>query len=256
METITILEVRIDKVGEEEALDLIHSWLKIKKKRVIVTPNIEFIMAAQKDREFKKILDKSDLSIPDSSRFGWSEAIIREKNKVKRLLLWPLFPLSRVFFRDFPVTTGTDLMEKLCNYSDDWGFRISLLGGREGVADKAAECLKKKYPKIKIVYAKSGGRVNISGESENDLKIPPTDILFVAFGHGKQEKWIEANKDKVDAKIFMGVGGAFDYLSGEVVRAPNPIRNLGLEWLYRLFTQPWRIKRFGSLIAYIFTFAG
>src|SRR3989338_5459360 len=77
------------------------------------------------------------------------------------------------------------------------------------------------------------------------------DILFVAFGHIKQEKWIGKNLKKIPVKVAMGVGGAFDYLSGEVMRAPKFIRVLGLEWLFRLILQPWRIKRQLALVKYM-----
>lgn len=73
------------------------------------------------------------------------------------------------------------------------------------------------------------------------------DIMFVAFGHKKQEKWMQANLSKLNTRVMVGVGGAFDYLSGSVPRAPFLIRNLGFEWLFRLVIQPWRIRRFWKL---------
>jgi DNA polymerase-3 subunit gamma/tau len=78
------------------------------------------------------------------------------------------------------------------------------------------------------------------------------DILFVAFGHVKQEKWISKNLSKTNVSVMLGVGGAFDYLSGEVSRAPKWLRIIGFEWLYRLILQPWRVFRFGSLVRFIF----
>ncbi len=78
------------------------------------------------------------------------------------------------------------------------------------------------------------------------------DIMFVAFGHGKQEKWIYKNLPKLNTRVMMGVGGAFDYLSGEVPRAPEMIRQMGMEWLFRLMNQPWRIKRFWKLFYFIY----
>jgi len=86
--------------------------------------------------------------------------------------------------------------------------------------------------------------------AQND--IPQTDLLFIAFGPPKQEKWIANNLDKVPIKVAMGVGGAFDYLSGNVFRAPKWLRDLGMEWLFRLSLQPWRIKRQLSLLKFIF----
>ena len=282
MNKVDILGVKIDKVSLDEASNLVWGWVKAKSKKYIVTPNIEFIIAAQQDSKFKKILNLADLSIPDSARLGWSEGLIREKNPVKKALIWLLFPVAKIVYPDFPVTTGTDLMEKLISQSVDKAATIGLLGGKEGVALKLSECLKEKYPGVRISFIGTGGVIDESGteiervgsieykhslrlrlrveSKKNETKpsslytlypIPHTDILFVAFGHIKQEKWIYNNLKKVDAKVFIGVGGAFDYLSGEVVRAPIILRRLGFEWLFRLIVQPWRIKRFGALFKFL-----
>ncbi|MBI2334188.1 WecB/TagA/CpsF family glycosyltransferase [Candidatus Daviesbacteria bacterium] len=202
-----ILGVKIDDVNMDEALEIVHQWLQKSEKRYIVTPNPEFIMTAQKDPEFKETLNNADLSIPDGAGLKLSGRI---KN----------------------IVAGVDLMERLVDKSRDWGVTVGLLGGGPGVAEKAAECLQKKYPKIKI---------------DN---IAP-DILFVAFGAPKQEKWIVQNLPKLKVKVAMGVGGAFDYLSGKVPRAPEFLRSLGLEWLFRLIIQPWRIKRQMALLRYL-----
>ena len=147
------------------------------------------------------------------------------------------------------------------------------MGGKGGVAKRAAECLRKKYPKVQIVFADSGGEIDddgnviartpdlIRGTKQSNERLPrpfgarndggSLDILFVAFGHIKQEKWIGKNLKNIPVKVAMGVGGAFDYLSGEVMRAPKFIRVLGLEWLFRLILQPWRIKRQLALVKYM-----
>lgn len=209
-----ILGVKIDDVNMDQALEIVHQWLQKSEKRYIVTPNPEFIMAAQKDLEFRKILNDADLSIPDG-------AGLKLSGKVKNTV------------------SGVDLMEKLVERSADWGATVGLLGGRDGVAEKTAECLLQKYPKIKIVFA-------------NDEKASgKCDFLFVAFGAPKQEKWIAENLPKLPVKVAMGVGGAFDYISGKTPRAPKWLRSLGLEWLFRLMIQPWRIKRQISLVKYL-----
>lgn len=202
-----ILGVKIDDVNMDEALEIVYGWLQESKKKYIVTPNPEFIMTAQKDLEFKKILNDADLSIPDGNGLKLSGKV---KNNV----------------------SGVDLMEKLVEKSADWGVTVGFLGGRDGVAEKTAECLQKKYPRIKIDNASP-------------------DLLFVALGAPKQEKWISQNLPKLKVRVAMGVGGSFDYLSGRVLRAPKWLRNLGLEWLFRLVIQPWRIKRQLVLLKYI-----
>lgn len=256
MQQVKILDVKVNRVDLDDVLATIREWTKQKSKHYIVSPNIEFIVAAQKDLEFRKILNDADLSIPDSSRLGWAEQILSEKNLFKKILLWPFFILPiKPFIKDFPLVTGVDLMENICQDFQDSAATIGLLGGQSGVAEKLSECLIKKYPKLSIPFVTDGGRVSLQGELD-DKNLPKVkmeiDVLFVAFGHIKQEKWIVKNIQNFPAKVFIGVGGAFDYLSGSIPRAPLFTRSLKLEWLFRLIFQPWRIKRFISLVKFVF----
>lgn len=248
-----ILGVKIDDYNMDQALEKVLSWLKEKGKHYIVTPNPEFIVAADKDPEFKKILNNADLAIPDGSSLGFSYWLLK-RNKLIRLILWPIMltPLKQLM--SFDRVAGIELMESLCNKAADYGFTIGLLGGDKEVAEKCADCLRKKYQKLKIVYIDSGGVVDQSGQLiEGEIKpLVSMDILFVAFGHIKQEKWIKNNLPKIPVKVAMGVGGAFDYLSGNIPRAPEFIRDLGFEWLFRLIIEPWRIKRQFALLKYLY----
>lgn len=221
-----VLGVKIDDINIDQAVNLVLGWLKGKTKHYIVTPNPEFLVAAQKDPVFKKILNDADLSIPDGVGLKLS-------GKVKNTVY------------------GTDLMEKLVELSAENGFVVSFLGGKKGVAERCAECLKLRYPKLKISFASGGMEVDENGKMLDHKFLPKADILFVAFGHIKQEKWIAQNLSKLDVKVAMGVGGAFDYISGLVPRAPLFIRSLGFEWLFRLIVQPWRVKRQMALIKYL-----
>jgi len=211
---VTILGVNIDDVSIDQAISIVAGWLQEGGKHYIVTPNPEFIVSAYGDPEFKKILNKADLAIPDGAGLKFS-------GKIKN------------------TTTGVDLMEALCQKASKSGWKIRLIGGKDGVAGRTSEKLKEKYPGLEVVYAENGLEVN-------------SDLLFVAFGMGKQEKFIYENLDKLPTKVAMGVGGAFDYISGNVKRAPIWMRQLGLEWLFRLIIQPWRIKRQVNLFKFIF----
>lgn len=216
-----ILGVKVDDVSLDEALKMVDGWLVNKDKHYIVTPNPEIVVTAQKDPELKRIINNADLGIPDGIGLKLAGDIVCN-------------------------TPGIDLMEKIIELAQDKGFTTGFLGGRDNVAKKVVECLKKKYPKLKVVFAESGGEVDNQGKL---LKYPKLlrslncDILFVAFGPPKQEKWIAKNLDKIPVKVAMGVGGSFDIISGMVPRPPIFIRKLGFEWLFRLILQPWRIKR-------------
>lgn len=231
-----VLGVKIDDVDMAEALSIVEKWIwKPGKqslrpyglKHYIVTPNPEFIVAAQKDPVFKEMLNGADLAIPDG-------AGLKLSGKVKNTV------------------SGTDFMEELVRLSVEKGFVVGFLGGRDEVAKKTAKCLLRKYPGLKVAFAESGGEVSVDGKwSDLSLAVPPLDILFVAFGHIKQEKWIATNLEKIPVHVAMGVGGALDYFSGSVPRAPKWIRDLGFEWLFRLILQPWRIKRQIVLLQYL-----
>lgn len=213
---VDILGVKINDVNMPEALSVVEKWIWNPGKHYIVTPNPEMIVAAKYDPVFKKILNVADLSIPDGSGLKLS-------GKIKNIL------------------AGTDFMEKLIELASEKAFTTGFLGGKDRVAKRCAECLLQKYPKLKVSFA--------SGDT--NAKIPPCDLLFVALGHKKQEKWIAQNLERIPVHVAMGVGGAFDYISGEVPRAPFWVRDLGLEWLFRLIIQPWRIKRQLALLKYL-----
>lgn len=221
-----VLGIKIDDVSIPEIVNIVDGWLKKPGKHYIVTPNPEIVMMAQKDTELKEIINRADLAIPDGRGLRLTTDIVCN-------------------------SPGIDVMEKLIKRVNDWGSAIGFLGGKGDVAKKTAERLKKKYPKLKVSFADSGGEVDDQGRLLKSLMIPKLDLLFVAFGPPKQEKWIARNLPKLNVKVVLGVGGAFDYISGRVLRAPLWIRNMGLEWLFRLIIQPWRIKRQMSLIKYL-----
>lgn len=254
--SVDILGVEIDKVNMDQSLKIIDDWIDSKSKHYVVTPNIEFIVKAQNNPNFKQVLNQADLSVPDSARFGWAVKTLSLKSKLGKVLMIP-FSLAPRLISEFPVTTGTDLMDRLCAQAEKKGYTVALLGGMDGVAQKTCECLKKLYPALKIVYVEAGPKVNLDGEEmvgskdEFEKSKIKADILFVAFGQVKQEMWIAKNLDKLDVKVAIGVGGAFDYLSGIVPRAPKFVRDLGFEWLFRLILQPWRVKRQLNLLKFI-----
>lgn len=252
-EKVQILGTKVSNITLDESLEKIDSWVKKGGKYYLVTPNIEFVMAALKDPEFNHILNKADLAIPDSGRFNWALDIQEETNPLFKLIKWPLYfyPRSKLL-KQFPVVTGTDLMENLLVQAGKEGYRIGLFGGSKAVAERLEERLKREFPKLNVRYINYDVRVDKNGNTKTPLDLPPLDILFVAFGQIKQEKWIANNLTKQNVKVMIGVGGAFDYLSGMVSRAPKAWRDFGFEWLYRLIVQPWRIRRFWALVKFIF----
>lgn len=222
---INILGVQIDNLTKSEVLKKVEEFLTNGRQHYIVTPNPEIVMAARKDKEFLEILNQADLAVPDG--FG-------------------LILASRYLKRPLPERiTGVDLMLNICKIAEQKNCSIYLVAAEKGLAkpQETAEALNKRFPKLKIIGAP------LSKEESADrliIEINSTrpDILFAALGAGKQEKFIASNLDKIPSvKIATGVGGAFDFIAGKVKRAPRLMQKIGLEWLWRLFMQPWRWKR-------------
>lgn len=223
MEATKILGVKVNNATKEEALEFIKRGLiKGGKKIKIFTPNPEIIAFAGNNKRFKTILNTSDLALPDGMGVIWAGKLLGRNFKER--------------------IAGADFMEMLCQTAEKQGLTVGLMGGGAKIAERTAECLLRKYPKLKIVFT----------SSEWALKGAAIDILFVAFGFPKQEQWIYENLPKIPVKAAMAVGGSFDYISGAVPRAPLFIRKVGLEWLFRLIIQPWRIRRQLALLQFIF----
>jgi len=234
-----ILGVPFDNVNKKEALNTVFKKLDTNKEQLfIATPNPEILLAARKNEPFQKVLNQTDLNIPDG--FGIMLASWLNRTPLK----------ERV--------TGTDFLQAICNKAPQ-GTKIFLLGAAPGVAEKTKEVLEKRYPNVKIAGTFAG-----SPSQEEDVNIrklidqSEAKILFVAFGAPKQEMWIARNLAHLKhIKVVMGVGGAFDFISGTIKRAPYWMRRIGVEWLYRLIKQPSRIGRiFNATIKFPIVFLG
>ena len=142
-------------------------------------------------------------------------------------------------------------MEMICDLSNKENFRIFMYGAKADIIEKAKQKLEEQYENINIC-----GYIN--GYENDEKKIIKTinnsnpDILFVALGSPKQEKFISKNFNKLNCKILLGVGGSFDVISGHKKRAPKWVQNKGLEWLYRLIKEPKRIFRQTKIVSFIF----
>jgi len=152
--------------------------------------------------------------------------------------------------------TGVDLMEKVCQKAAQKQWPVFLFGAEEGVAEKTAKNLKEKYVGLNTVSLRATPTRSVGGARQSRGKQDDNDvpaILFVALGAPKQEKWIVENLSKMPSiKLAIGVGGAFDFISGRVSRAPKILRKIGLEWLWRLICQPWRAKRiFNAVVIFL-----
>jgi len=235
--------------GRKGLLKDIRRELVQGKKLFIATPNPEFIVFAAKNKWFKRALLKANFLIPDGIGLVLAAKLLLPKKKQ---------------FRE--TITGVDLTEDLCQLAAQedlpagrQGLSVYFLGSE--VAGKALARMKRKYPRLRG-WAESGPALKINkstGEWRNrdpiarlvkEIRAKKPDFLFVALGMGKQEKFIVDCLEKLPVRLTIGIGGAFDYLSLKVKRPPLWLRKLGLEWLYRLLKQPWRIKRQLALVEF------
>ena len=211
----------------KKAIAIIDKTVKSKNQNKFFFVNPDCMNKLYTDREYFSILQRADYIFPDG--IGISIAC--------NILKTPL--LENI--------NGTDMLPYLCDLSQARGYKIFLLGANPGVADKMKQRLEERYPSLKIVGTESGyfdwaldtpaiiDRINAS----------ETNILLVAFGVPRQEKWIDENFDKLKPQVIMGVGGLFDFYSGEMKRAPKWMREIGMEWLFRLLKEPKRMwKRY------------
>jgi N-acetylglucosaminyldiphosphoundecaprenol N-acetyl-beta-D-mannosaminyltransferase len=228
VDSLFVLGVRIDAVTFEQVLTCIEDFIADGRPHQIVTVNPEFVMAAQTDAEFRGIINSSALALPDGVGVSWA---------------------SRRQGRPLPDRIpGVDLVERLAALSMDRGYRLFFLGAMPGVADEAVEELRECYPGMAVAgtYVGSPLREEEAAIVEQVRATRP-HVLFVAYGAPAQDHWIARNMDRLGVPVCIGVGGSFDYIAGVHPRAPRWMRQLGLEWLHRLITQPWRWRRMLAL---------
>ncbi len=224
MNSINILSVRIDNVTYEDALAQVARYLNEGGFRQVATVNPEFVVMAQTNAEFRRVLNACALNVPDGVGLLWAA----------RRLGAPL--RERV--------AGQEMVARICALAAEHSARVFFLGAREGIAERAAEKLKERFKRLEIAGGYAGSPA-VEEEQRIIARINESrsQILFVAYGPPKQELWIARNASRLQVNVAMGVGGTFDTLAGIAPRAPAWMQGAGFEWLYRLLREPRRFKR-------------
>ena len=229
--SIVLLGVRVDDVTFEEALSVIEGFIREGTPHQVVTVNPEFVMAARRDEEFRRILNAAHLALPDGIGLIWAS----------RLLGRPL--RERV--------AGSDLVPMIAALAAKRGYRLFLLGAAPGVAEEAARRLRQENPGLTIAGTHAGSpAVEEEEEIVALVQAARPHVLLVAYGAPAQDKWIARNLKRLRVPVCMGVGGALDFIAGVAKRAPRWVQRLGLEWLHRLIHQPWRWRRQLALVRF------
>jgi N-acetylglucosaminyldiphosphoundecaprenol N-acetyl-beta-D-mannosaminyltransferase len=225
MQSVDVLGVRVDDVTYAEALARLLEAIADRRPSVVTTPNPEIVMLARQDHDFRSTLNRAALNIPDG--IGLVLAARLGGRRVREHV------------------QGTDLVLLLAAEGARRGHRWFLLGGGPGIAERAGLGLTASFPGLNIVGAEPGSPwpADDPAVRQRIAAAGRVDVLLVAYGAPKQERWLDRNLSALDIPVGIGVGGVFNYLSGATPRAPAWLRQWHLEWLHRLTTQPWRWRR-------------
>jgi N-acetylglucosaminyldiphosphoundecaprenol N-acetyl-beta-D-mannosaminyltransferase len=232
-ESFSMLGVRVDRFTLQQTVErldqIIRVW-RISHGRCeqVVTVNPEMMMMAQRDATFRECVNQAALVVPDGMGIVWAARLLGKPTPER--------------------VTGTDTLPELARLCATKGYRLFLLGAAPGIAEIAAERLQALAPGLEIASTYAGSPAEAEEETIIErIRIARADVLCVAYGAPAQELWIYRNLAQLRVGVAIGVGGAFDFLAGRQQRAPQPMRRLGLEWLYRLYRQPSRWRRMLAL---------
>jgi N-acetylglucosaminyldiphosphoundecaprenol N-acetyl-beta-D-mannosaminyltransferase len=231
-----LLGVPVDDVTTSEALAFLADAIERSRAHQqapthcaqVVTLNPEMLMAARHDAALREAIQTAALVVADGIGIVLAARLLGVRLRER--------------------VTGVDLLEAFAGLAAERGYRIFLLGAPPGVACAAGEALARRHPGLVIAGSYAGSPAAEAAETIlAHLAAARPDALFVAFGSPAQERWLAARRGRLGAAAAIGIGGALDLLAGRVPRAPHWMRRAGLEWLYRLWRQPWRWRRMLAL---------
>lgn len=241
---INIAGVLIDNISYDQTLYKIDEFVQSKLPHHIVTSYSEFIVGAQTNEKFRAVLNRAALNVPDGIGILWAANYLSGE---KGLLIW-LWSLAQIILSPKSTravikeqVTGSHLIWDIVRLAQEKKYTLALVGGLGSVAQQSATILQHKFPGLNISFAMSDNKFD--SNLVEQIQTSNSDILLVAFQPPKQEIWISENLANLNVKVAIGLGGTFDYIAGKRPQAPKFMHYMGLEWLWRLITQPWRIKR-------------
>ncbi|HKV48320.1 MAG TPA: WecB/TagA/CpsF family glycosyltransferase [Candidatus Acidoferrales bacterium] len=235
-----ILGVGVSPVQIPQVIGQMESWIQKREYcRYIAVTGMHGITEAQRDPQFRHILNSADLVVPDGMPLVWLGR--------RRGLALP----RRVY--------GPELMAASCAHGVTRGFRHFLYGGGPGVADRLARALRERFPGIQIVGTLSPPFRSLTTEEDtadvSTINQSGTDVVWVSLSEIKQDTWMFEHRDRLNVPVLIGIGAAFDFFTGLKKQAPEWMRESGFEWLFRLLQEPRRLWRrylaYGSRFVYL-----
>lgn len=228
MSRLRFMNIEVDNITMDEALQSIEELIVEKKFSYVVTPNVDHIIQIENDSEFKIIYQNADLILTDGKPLIW----------ISKFYKSPI--IEKI--------SGSDLFPLLCECAAKKGYKMFFLGAAEGVAEMAARNLTREHPGLDVVgtYSPPYGFENNDDEIKNIISLVTSakpDILIVCLGAPKQEKFIYKYRNELSVPVSLGLGASLDFAAGNIKRAPRWMSEHGLEWLFRIMQDPKRLAK-------------
>ena len=222
---VAVLGVAIDNLTMDQVVDTVVAQIAEGGFHQIATANVDFVMKSVVDEELREVLNRCDIVVADGMPLVWASRLLGVRLKER--------------------VTGADLVPRLTELSAERGYRVFLLGATEESSAGTVAWMRSKFPGI-CIAGRHCPSIQALEEMDHEkilalIEESRPDILLVAFGNPKQEKWLAMHRHRLKVPVCIGVGGSFDFLSGRVRRAPLWMQSAGLEWLYRAIQEPSRL---------------
>lgn len=222
---VAILGVPVDNLSMDEVMQVLESYIIEGGFHQVATANVDFLIKAIHDEELRETLCRCDLVLPDGMPLVWASQVMGSPLKER--------------------VAGADLVPRLAALSAARGYRLFLLGADDESSAGAAAWMESQYPGVCIAGRYSPEHRSLDQMDHDDIlrkiELARPEILLVAFGNPKQEKWLAMHRYRLNVPLCIGIGGSLDFLSGKVSRAPQWMQSRGLEWAYRMFQEPTRL---------------
>jgi len=222
-----ILGVGVSALNMAMALEIIEGWIERREPHYVCVTGVHGVMESQRDEELRRIHNRAGLVTPDGMPLVWLSR------------LQSFHHVERVY--------GPDLMLALCERSVAKGYRHFFYGGAEGVPEQLASVLQKRFPGLQVAGTFSPPFRPLTADEDDRIvqmiNAAAPDIVWVGLSTPKQERWMAGHRERLTAPVLIGVGAAFDFLTGRKPQAPRWMQRAGLEWLFRLLTEPRRLWR-------------
>lgn len=224
---VDVLGVQVSAVGPDDALEHVTSWIAARARHYVCVTGVHGVMESQSDDALLRVHNRSGLTVPDGMPLVWCAHRAG------------LPGTSRVY--------GPDLMLSVLARAAERGWSSYFYGGAEGVPELLAERMTARFPGLRVAGAESPPFRPLtqqeSREAAERINASGADLVWVGLSTPKQERWMAAHREVLDAPVLLGVGAAFDFHTGRVRQAPSWMQQRGLEWLFRLLMEPRRLWR-------------